>query len=133
MIYLISYVPNLLYNPADIHEFITIHLNQSDWWHYSGVYLLDTSLTSSQIASSLRGRYPNLQHFIVSVNLNDNNGLLPKEAWDWVNKKTGIRPKLKLAPKSPLSNILNVKQPKAESSSSLLELINKLNEERKLK
>jgi hypothetical protein len=111
MIYLISYVPNLLYNSEDIHSFITNHLNPPvDWWYYSGVYLLDTSLTISQITRSLRVRYPNLQHFVVKVDLNENGGLLPKEAWDWIDRKTQKKIKLKtLRPIKPLTPVLKLK------------------------
>lgn len=132
MVYLISYIPNLLYSSTEIHNFITNHLNPPvDWWYYSGVYLLDTSLTIPQITNSLRNRFPNLQHFVVKVDLNDNGGLLPKEAWDWINTKTGTKPRLRSAglPSSPLSTILK-SQPIAEenrpkSLSELLDLINK--------
>ncbi len=99
MILLISYVPNLLYSHEEIHDFVTNHLNPPvDWWYYSGVYLLDTTLTVPQITSSLRIRFPNLQHFVVKVDLNENGGLLPKEAWDWINKKTQRRVRLKTLP-----------------------------------
>jgi hypothetical protein len=130
MIYLISYVPNLLYDPADIHNFITNHLNPPvDWWHYSGVYLLDTTLTIPQITSSLRGRYPGLQHFVVKVELNDNGGLLPQEAWDWINRKTGARVKFKLKPNpiSPLlSTILKSQASKPAAPASFAEILSKI-------
>lgn len=129
MVYLISYIPNLLYNSTDIHDFITNHLNPPvDWWHYSGVYLLDTTLTIPQITSSLRIRFPNLQHFVIKVDLGDNGGLLPKEAWDWINTKTRTTPKLKMAP--TLSTILRSQSNKTSETtpktlSELLDLINK--------
>ncbi len=129
MIYLISYIPNLLYNSSDIHDFIINHLNPpTDWWHYSGVYLLDTTLTIPQITSSLRIKFPNLQHFVVKVNLEDNGGLLPKEAWDWINTKTKTTPKLKTVP--TLSSLLrsqnrNTSEPNPKILNDLLDLINK--------
>jgi hypothetical protein len=134
MIYLISYVPNLLYSPSDIHDFITNHLNPPvDWWYYSGVYLLNTSLSIPQITSSLRIRYPNLQHFVVKVNLDENGGLLPKEAWDWINKKIGIKPKLKTSPSaSPLiSTILRSQQPLKSNPASFSDLLKLINESKK--
>ena len=127
MVYLISYVSNLLYSPTDIHDFITNHLNPPvDWWYYSGVYLLDTTLTIPQITSSLRGRYLNLQHFVVKVNLEDNGGLLPKEAWEWINRKTGTKFKLRPTPISPLfSTILRSQNPKLATPTTLAEILSK--------
>lgn len=103
MIYLISYTPNYLYSQENIHDFITNHLNGSDWWFYTNIYLLDTTLTIPQITSSLRGKYPGLMHFIAKVDLRDNGGVLPREAWDWINKKTKQPVRLtSLPPLSPL-------------------------------
>lgn len=110
MIYLISYVPNLLYNPVDIHDFITNHLNPPvDWWYYSGVYLLNTTLSIPQITSSLRIKFPNLEHFVVKVDLNENGGLLPKEAWDWINSKTQKVIRLKTLPPISANPSLKIK------------------------
>lgn len=107
MIYLISYTPYFLYPQPTVHDFVTNHLNGSDWWYYTNIYLLDTTLTIPQITSSFRSRFPGMMHFVAKVDLNNNGGVLPQEAWDWINKKIQIPVKLNtLPPLSPLNLIL---------------------------
>lgn len=87
MIYLISVQPNLYYTESTIHGIITTMNGVTDWWYYTGVYLIESDRTPLQITTEIRKYFPNLQHFITKVDLSLSAGILPKEAWDWINKK----------------------------------------------
>lgn len=55
------------------------------WWHYipGALYFVDTSLDVNQIHNLLIKHIP-YRHFIVmEVNPKNQQGWLPKEAWDW--------------------------------------------------
>lgn len=100
MIYLISYDHTQTeFNPSDIHKTITTVVRTTDWWHYlPNVYIVTTPLFvySRQIANTIRTAHNGLKFFIVRVDLSDHNGVLNKDAWDWINKKTNTTPRLKI-------------------------------------
>lgn len=84
-----------------IHEVIKNNSTISDWWHYlPNTYLIETSSTSKQLADLISLKFQGLLFFIVKIDLNDVNGVLAKDAWDWINKKKSV--KLKLMNRSTL-------------------------------
>lgn len=93
MIYLISFNPNLFYNSQSLHEHIINMSGVLDWWHYQdNVYLIETNtLDLRRISNLIRTKFPNLVHFITKVDLKDHAGLLPAEAWNWINRKNGYQ------------------------------------------
>ncbi len=60
-----------------------------NWWHYlEGTYILITpsDVTASGIGAFVMQQMPNKLFFTVELNLQNHNGFLPKEAWDWINQ-----------------------------------------------
>jgi hypothetical protein len=95
------------FNINEVHNFITKNLNIIDWWHYlPTVYIVSSKsgINAKDLADPITQRFPGLIFFISQVNLNDHNGVLPKDAWDWINNKIRQVFKLKAIPKpQPLS------------------------------
>lgn len=87
MIYLISALPTGYYSESKIHEIVSDMDGVTDWWYFTNVHLIETNKTPLQMTTEIRKYLPNLQHFITKVDLNQTAGILPKEAWDWVNSK----------------------------------------------
>jgi len=98
--YLIVYNHNQQnFNSADIHRIITTLSGNSDWWHYlPDVYIISNLNTEQFIADRIISEFPGLLFLVVAVNLNNHNGVLPKDAWEWIKRKTRIIFKLKAAP-----------------------------------
>ena len=55
------------------------------WWHYlpGGLYLVGTSLGANQLYNLLIQHMPFRFHIIMEVNPKNQQGWLPKAAWDW--------------------------------------------------
>src|SRR5690242_13815262 len=91
MIYQITYNETVFYPVGNIHNAVITMAGVSDWWHYlHNVYLVDSKQTQKQIADQIHAQFPLLNFLVVKVDLEGSNGILPKEAWDWINNKTGI-------------------------------------------
>lgn len=100
MMYLITYDhTQTVFSLSDIHKTITTNPRVSDWWHYlPNVYIVSVGLFvhSKQIADAIRTSHNGLKFFVVKIDLSDHNGVLNKDAWDWINKKTNTQPRLKI-------------------------------------
>jgi len=109
IIYLLTINNQVGYDFGMIHQYVTTLSGVTDWWHYLPTsYLLCTTGRSARgITEEILRRFPNLTHLIVQVNMRDNNGLLQKEAWDWINSKNNQNTPLK--PMSTLPTIPQIK------------------------
>lgn len=76
-------------NAEKVHDVILKQKAILSWWHYlPNVYLLETSTTDERdIANVLIKEIPGLRFFISKIDINSTNGLLPKDAWTWIDEK----------------------------------------------
>jgi hypothetical protein len=111
MIYLIAFNEHPYYSLQAIHNHITTHPGVRDWWHFvENLYLIETnSLKPVHINNYIRLQFPELIFIIGKVDLTENAGVLPREAWDWINKKRGYR--LPLQPIKPIGTKLRSQNP----------------------
>jgi len=59
------------------------------WWHYlesSYIIIVESNITATDICNFIQQLMPNKHFFVSELNLQNHNGWLPKEAWDWINK-----------------------------------------------
>src|SRR6266851_8351327 len=85
------------FDATKIHDMITKHLSVSDWWHYlPNTYIISTTVPAAGVSSTINTFFPGLLHFISQIELDQTSGLLPKEAWEWINKKNSNRGKIKI-------------------------------------
>jgi hypothetical protein len=76
-------------NYGDLHA--AIEKLGSSCWHYLGsTWLVDTHLNADQIWERLRPHLDQTDSVLVIRVANDNQGWLPKEAWDWINQRAHL-------------------------------------------
>ncbi len=139
MMYLITYDhTQTVFSPTDIHKTITTMPHVTDWWHYlPNVYIVSARLLthSKELADVIRTAHNGLKFFIVRVDLSDHNGVLNKDAWDWINKKTDIAPRLRIVKSpqlppitssSPLLDLLGIKPQQNPNLVSIVDLLKKI-------
>jgi hypothetical protein len=85
MIFLITYDLKV---KKDYTTFFEALKAQGPWWHYiTSTWIVDTPKTPDDILNAVR---PHLspQDFLLIVEIGPRHqGLLPKEAWDWINAR----------------------------------------------
>ena len=86
MIYAINYD---LHRPGQNYDelFKTIK-SLGAWWHYLGsTWLVDTSLTASQIWNRLQPHTDKNDTFFIAGVTRDYSGWMPPDAWAWLNER----------------------------------------------
>lgn len=92
------------FDEGEIHHFIKSLPNTPDWWHYlPSVYIVSTFSSAKGLADRMRDNFKGLSFLIVKLDLNDYNGILPMDAWQWIGKKKNQKIKLKLSTLPPIS------------------------------
>lgn len=85
-VYLLAFDPYKT-NATELHNIIKNNLYVSNWWHYLGsAYLLQSSYTLETIRADIIKKWPNQNFLLIEVKLNNSDGWLPKDAWDWIKK-----------------------------------------------
>lgn len=93
-----------LFAPGLIHNTITNMPGITDWWHYlPNVYIVTSQNDEKYIADKIIGTYPGLLFFVVAVNLNNHNGVLNKNAWEWISTKIKTVLRVKSAPTTSIN------------------------------
>lgn len=94
--YLIIFNHTQGFNSGEIHELITNIPGVTDWWHYlPNVYIVSSESTAESLANRIISRFQGLLFLIVKLDLRDYNGVLSRDAWEWIGKKKGQYVKLK--------------------------------------
>lgn len=119
------------YDPQEIHRFVTKSPYLNDWWHYlPNVYIIVTDMSAKRMADSTIAQFPGLRFLISKIDLSDNNGVLKKGAWDWINSKTQSKDvKLKVSPNPKpwtIEDILSLPRPSQPQSNQGLNALEDL-------
>jgi len=62
---------------------------QGAWWHYlASTWLISTEKTPEQVVLTLQVHLSSHDFLLVTIMGEQFQGLLPKEAWDWINTQT---------------------------------------------
>lgn len=87
MIYQVNFNRDQLIDPMEFHKFIVSIHGVISWWHYlPSTYLLSGSnLTAHKIQQDIHLKYPELPLLISKFSSDDNDGFLPRDAWDWID------------------------------------------------
>ncbi len=97
--YLITYNDTQGIEPSVFHSAITTTATIDDWWHYlPNTYIVQTNASSKYLADTIIARCKGLSFLIMKVDMNDFNGVLNKDAWEWINKKIKGSLTLKIKP-----------------------------------
>lgn len=77
------------FNYKDFHNTLTSAKGILDWWHYletTYIVITEQNVLASDIGEFMRQIAPKKRLFICELNLRNHDGLLQKDAWDWINK-----------------------------------------------
>ena len=87
--YILVFDPSRAGLAVELHKQIKACPYIGDWWHYIGsAYIIKSQYTLATIQDYLTKNTPeSRQYLLVEVNLHNNNGWLPQEAWDWINTR----------------------------------------------
>jgi len=75
------------FDSKKFHKELTTAQGIKAWWHYlESTYIVrvDFNVTAHNVTDFIRNIAPNKHFFTTEVKLDDYNGYLPKEAWDWI-------------------------------------------------
>jgi hypothetical protein len=70
------------------HNRLTTDKEIINWWHHLEscyIIIVPSHINSTSISNFIMEIAPQKKHFVCELNLNDHNGWLPKEAWEWIN------------------------------------------------
>jgi len=104
--YLIVYNNTQGFDLGRIHEVVTTIPIITDWWHYlPNTYIVSSVGTAKNIADVIQSHFQGLLFFVVKIDLQDTNGVLNKDAWEWVSDKNKsvikVRPVSSVLPSLP--------------------------------
>lgn len=79
---------NASYKP--FHDAFVKHREINKWWHYiKSCYVIGTEMEISDLSSHFKSTAEThgipVRHLVLRVNLDENQGWLPKDAWEWIN------------------------------------------------
>lgn len=79
-------------NYKAIHDKIIKMDGLVNWFHYirSSYILIHKEEKAYPLTKKIESIMPNKRFFLVEINLNNRNGWLPKEAWEWLNKQAKL-------------------------------------------
>jgi len=78
---------------SQFHEDFVSHIQIKAWWHFvTSGYLIVTELSAQELSQHanqifVHHKLPNL-HLVMEMNFTDYYGMLPKEAWEWINEQS---------------------------------------------
>lgn len=59
-----------------------------DWWHFlPSAFILISDYFPANLATQMKVLLPGRSHLILKADLQNASGMLPKEAWDWINQR----------------------------------------------
>ncbi|MFH1792670.1 MAG: hypothetical protein ABH819_03465 [Patescibacteria group bacterium] len=95
--------------PEAIQNVVTKDASIDAWWHYlPNTFIIRTTNSAAYHSNRIINTFPGLTFFIVRIDLNENNGYLPKAAWDWINSHNKQKVKYQTNPLSPIyKNVLD--------------------------
>ncbi len=93
--YIVSYERKPQPEYKEFHEAFVAHNGFITWWHYiQSCYLISTELSANKIsdhfnACAKAAGIPTT-HLVLRVDLRDRQGMLVKDAWEWISNQTKL-------------------------------------------
>lgn len=78
------------FNAEEFHKGIIRANGVKTWWHYidnTYILIVEWGVTAKDITDYAMKLIPNRKFFVCELNINNHNGWLPQDAWDWINKQ----------------------------------------------
>ena len=78
----------LKYDYKKIHNLIKEAPYIDNWWHYiKSCYILTSIWPATKLSKEITKILPDHRFLLTQIHLNNSNGWLPQEAWDWLREK----------------------------------------------
>lgn len=77
------------FDTANFHKQLTTANGVLSWWHYlNSTYIIKVpnNITAQNVTEYVMRIAPNRHFFTCEIDLNDYNGFLPQDAWDWIER-----------------------------------------------
>jgi len=104
--YLIAYNNTQGFDSNKIHQVITTIPTVTDWWHYlPNLYIVSTIRNAKYLADKIIPYFQGLLFLVVRLDMRDYNGVLNKDAWEWIRKKNNQGLKIRVVSKFPASGL----------------------------
>jgi len=90
--YIITFDTNKLLDPFDygvFHDKLISAKGVVDWWHYlksTYIIIVNWDIDVNGVSNFILQVAPNKLFFVTEVKLQNYNGFLPQQAWDWLNR-----------------------------------------------
>ena len=71
------------------HDALIIANGVLNWWHYlecTYIIITPAAVTATSVAQFVTQQMPGKHSFTSEINLQNHNGFLPQEAWNWINQ-----------------------------------------------
>lgn len=99
--YLIAYNNTQGFDPNNIHQIVVNIPTINNWWHYlPNLYIVTTDDTAQQIANQIIPKFNGLLFIVIRLDMRDYNGVLNKDAWEWIREKNNQLLKFKSVPRA---------------------------------
>lgn len=90
-LYLITYSFNQNFNAVNFHNYINALFAKkwiSDWWHYTdSAYIVASSQTVQDLYNAAAPGMVGIKYVLITeINPKNQQGWLPKDAWNWMQK-----------------------------------------------
>jgi hypothetical protein len=88
--YIINFDRGGLFDTFDygkFHNSLTTAKGLINWWHYlesSYIIVTEQTTTATNVSDFVKNNMPNKYFIVVELKLDNHNGWLPREAWDWI-------------------------------------------------
>jgi len=75
------------------HEDFVSHPKINKWWHYiKSMYIVGTDLSAKELSDHLteclKANRLKIRHLVLKIDLEDRQGRLPDDAWEWIKKNS---------------------------------------------
>lgn len=104
--YLIAYNNTQGFDQNKIHQVIVGTPTVTDWWHYlPNLYIVSTTNSAKYLADRIISNFQGLLFLVIKLDTLDYNGVLNKDAWDWIKKNNNQKLKFRVVPKSSANTL----------------------------
>jgi hypothetical protein len=92
-VYLLVYDRPAHFDPTKLHNFISADPGITDWWHFlESAYVLVSFQEITFLNPRFAQHFNGLSYLLMPVSLKVATGMLPRQAWDWLNSRKYLTP-----------------------------------------
>lgn len=102
------------FDSTQVHNTLTTLPIVLDWWHYlPNTYIVQTNVIfnpAKRITDLMREKFNELSFLVIKLDIRNYNGVLNKDAWEWLRKKNNQVLKFKTISRPLSTGLPNIPQ-----------------------